>query len=175
MYNLTKKDAFRNPGQDPAYVLEIVPVNAGLAAISSDQNLTLFDPLRLGHGPIKTIQTSHGNITCARVFDASNSILCTAGEDGTVSLWDLRLDGSRAQVAQPTGSDAPIVSLACSSSANSIAAGTEFANHQASILIWDARAGSAPRIRYKEVHSDDVTEVSLITWLPPTARDAFSR
>lgn len=51
------------------------------------------------------------------------------------------------------------MSLACSLSGHSIAAGTEFSNHQASILIWDARAGSAPRIQYNEVHSDDVTEV----------------
>lgn len=59
------------------------------------------------------------------------------------------------------GSYAPLVSLACSAAGNAIAAGTEFANHQASILIWDARAGSAPSIRYNEVHSDDVTEVIL--------------
>lgn len=164
MYNLSKIDAYRNPGSDPAYVLEITPVDTGLAAISSDQNLTLFNPLRLAQGPTRTIRTSHGNITCAKVFDASSSLICTAGEDGTVSLWDLRLDGARAQVAQPTGSDAPIVSLACSAAGNSIAAGTEYANHRASILIWDARAGSAPRIRYNEVHSDDVTEVKSSTW-----------
>lgn len=103
MYNLSQADAFQNPGPDPAYVLEIAPVDAGLAAISSDQNLTLFNPLRLGQGPIRTIRTSHGNVTCARVFDASTSLICTAGENGTVSLWDLRLDGSKAQVAQPTG------------------------------------------------------------------------
>lgn len=159
MYNLSKADAYRNPGSDPAYVLEIAPVDAGLVALSSDQNLTLFNPLRLGQGPIRTIPTSHGNVTCARTFDASNSLICTAGEDGTVSLWDLRLDASRAQVARLTGSGAPIVSLACSLLGNSIAAGTEFANHQVSILAWDTRTGSAPRIRYNEVHSDDVTEV----------------
>lgn len=160
MYDLRKADAYRNPGSDPAYVLEIIPIAGALAAISSDQKLTLFNPLRLSQGPQKTLRTAHGNITCTRAFDAPNSIVCTAGENGTVSLWDLRLDGARAQVASPTGCDAPIVSLACSSSGNTIAAGTEFANHQASILIWDARAGSAPRIRYNEVHSDDVTEVS---------------
>lgn len=160
MYNLTKADAFRNPGSDPAYVLEIAPVAGGLAAISSDQKLTLFNPQRLSQGPIKTILTPHENIKCARDFDASNSIVCTAGSNGSVALWDLRLDGSKAQVAAPTGSDAPIVSLACSSSSNTIAAGTEYANHQASIFIWDARGGSAPRTRYSEVHSDDVTEVS---------------
>lgn len=160
MYNLSKADAFRNPGSDPAYVLEIIPVAGGLAAISSDQKLTLFNPLRLSQGPQRTIRTAHGNITCARAFDASSSIVCTAGENGTVSLWDLRLDSARAQIATPAGSDAPIVSLACSTSGNAIAAGTEHANHRASILIWDARGGPTPRIRYDEVHSDDVTEVS---------------
>lgn len=176
MYNLSKADAFQNPGRDPAYVLEIIPVAGGLAAISSDQNLTLFDPMRLSQGPLKTIRTAHGNITCAKAFDESNSIICTAGENGTVSLWDLRLDGTKAQIAAPTGwytipsfhmlqlsgsvgSDDPLISLACTLSGNAIAAGTETETHQASILIWDARAGSAPRIRYTEVHNDDVTEV----------------
>lgn len=167
MYNLTKADAYGNPGPDPAYVLEITPVAGGLAAISSDQKLTLFNPQRLSQGPLKTIQTSHENIKCARAFDTSNSIICTAGTNGTVSLWDLRLDGSKAQVAAPAGSDAPIVSLACNSSSNAIAAGTEYANHQASILIWDARAGPAPQTRYSEVHSDDVTEVSRTLSLSP--------
>lgn len=104
MYNLSKADAYQNPGRDPAYVLEIIPVAGGLAAISSDQNLALFDPMRLSQGPVKTIRTPHGNITCAKAFDESNSIICTAGENGTVSLWDLRLDGSKAQIAAPTGS-----------------------------------------------------------------------
>lgn len=104
MYNLTKADAFRNSRQDPAYVLEIIPVAGGLAAISSDQTLALFDPTRLSYGPIKKITTKHGNITCARAFDESNSIVCTAGENGTVSLWDLRLDETKAQIAAPTGS-----------------------------------------------------------------------
>ncbi|ROV93280.1 hypothetical protein VSDG_06859 [Cytospora chrysosperma] len=161
MYNLNKADAFQNPGSDPAYVLEIIPVAGGLAAISSDQKLSLFDPLRLSQGPQKTIRTAHGNITCARAFDASGSVVCTAGENGTVSLWDLRLDGPKAQVAAPAGGDAPIVSLACSTLGSAIAAGTEYAHHQASILVWDARAGSAPRIRYDEVHSDDVTELNF--------------
>ncbi|PSR88479.1 WD40-repeat-containing domain protein [Coniella lustricola] len=161
MYNLSQVDAYQNPGQDPAYMLEIVPVAQGLAAISSDQKLSLFDPLNLSKGPVRTIRTTHGNINCARAYDASNSIVCTAGENGTVSLWDLRLDGSKAQIATPGGSDAPLVSLACSAAGNAIVAGTEFTNHQASILIWDARAGSAPSIRYTEVHSDDVTELNF--------------
>lgn len=165
MYNLSKTDAYQNPGRDPAYVLEILPLADGLAAISSDQNLTLFNPQRLGQGPQQTIRTAHGNVTCARAFDASGSVVCTAGENGSVSLWDLRLGrGVRAApVAATAGCDSPIVSLACSASAGVIAAGTEYANHQASVVVWDTRAGSAPRIRYDEVHSDDVTEVRAAT------------
>lgn len=103
MYNLAQADAYQNPGSDPAYVLEIIPVSSGLASISSDQKLSLFNPLSLSQGPIKTIRTTHGNITCAKVFDQANSIVCTAGDNGTVALWDLRLDGSKAQIAAPTG------------------------------------------------------------------------
>lgn len=103
MYNLSQAEAYQNPGSDPAYVLEIMPVSGGLAAISSDQKLTLFNPMSLSQGPIKTIRTTHGNITCARAFEQANSIVCTAGENGTVALWDLRLEGSKAQIAAPTG------------------------------------------------------------------------
>lgn len=102
MYNLAKADAFQSPGSDPAYVLEIEPVAGALAAISSDQNLTLFNPSTLSRGPVKTIRTAHGNISCAKAFDALSSIV-TAGENGTISLWDLRLDGSKAQIAALTG------------------------------------------------------------------------
>lgn len=58
-----------------------------------------------------------------------------------------------------TGNGDSLISLACTAAGNAIAAGTETETHQASILIWDARAGSAPRIKYTEVHNDDVTEV----------------
>lgn len=108
MYNLTKADAYQTPGADPAYVIEIIPLASGLASISTDQNLCLFDPLRLSQGPLKTIRTAHGNITCAKAFDHSGSIICTAGENGSVALWDLRLDDSRAQIARPTGELASI-------------------------------------------------------------------
>lgn len=103
MYNLAKADAYRNARQDPAYVLEIIPVAGGLAAISSDQTLSLFDPARLSLGPIKTIRTAHRNITCARAFDESTALICTAGSNATVSLWDLRIDETKAQIAALTG------------------------------------------------------------------------
>lgn len=81
---------------------------------------------------------------------------------------------ARLTYSNDVGSNAPIVSLACSASGNSIAAGTEFENHQASILIWDARAGSAPQIQYNEVHSDDVTEVRSTQYRQHDSRNMSS-
>ncbi|KAJ9132979.1 WD domain-containing protein [Pleurostoma richardsiae] len=161
MYLLTNADSYQYRGSEDVYVLKIVPVASGLSAISSDQSLCLFDPLRLSQGPLRTLRTAHGNINSLAAFDAGSSVVCTCGENGTISIWDLRLDGPGAQVAQLAGSQAPVISLACSSSINAIAAGTEFADHQASILVWDARSVSSPRIQYNEVHSDDVTELNF--------------
>lgn len=89
MYQLTAVDGYKYPKPD-TYVLEILPIAAGLAAIASDQTLSLFDPTRLNAGPLKQITTDHGNLTCAKVYDPAESIVCTAGENGTVSIWDFR-------------------------------------------------------------------------------------
>jgi len=91
MYNLTCVDGYKHHVREELYFLDIIPLAAGLAATSSDQKLSLFDPRRLSQGPLRSIQTNHGNLTCAKVFNATDSILCTAGENGTVSVWDLRV------------------------------------------------------------------------------------
>ena len=136
MYQLACTDGYKYPGSDPAYVLEIIPLAAGLAATSSDQRLSLFDPLRLSQGPLKTIQTNHGNLTTAKGYSPGDSVVATTGENGSVSLWDLRLDPASAQALQIRGDFPSLLSLACDNDTNSLAAGTEFANHQASVLIW---------------------------------------
>nr|XP_036587561.1 WD domain-containing protein [Colletotrichum truncatum]KAF6798503.1 WD domain-containing protein [Colletotrichum truncatum] len=158
MYNLTCTDGYHVGGQGDVYVLDLHRLNSGLAAISSDQKLTLFHPARLGQGPIKSFPTSHGNLTCLKTYDASESIVCTAGENGEVSVWDLR-ENSKPQVAHFGASQAPILSLACDARSNTIAVGTELQNHTASVLLWDIRAGPTQRLQYDEVHSDDVTEL----------------
>lgn len=89
MYNLTGVDGYKYPGAE-TYVLEILPVASGLAATASDQTLSLFDPLRLSQGPLKKVRTDHGNLTSAKVYDPAASVICTTGENGTVSVWDLR-------------------------------------------------------------------------------------
>ncbi|KAI1819767.1 WD40-repeat-containing domain protein [Xylaria intraflava] len=162
MYPLTGIDEYRIPTREEVYVLDIIPFVSGPATISSDQKLSLFNPLSLKTGPTVNLVTKHGNITCARVFDAANSVACTAGENGTLSIWDLRQDVRQAEVARfTTEGRVPVVSVACSNTGFSVAAGTELQHHQASIVIWDVRSTSAPKLQYNEVHSDDITELNF--------------
>ncbi|KAH8682219.1 WD40-repeat-containing domain protein [Xylariales sp. PMI_506] len=158
MFNLSCVDGFKYPGIEEVYVLDLVPFAQGPATISSDQKLCLFDPLSLRLGPIKTLQTSHGSLRCAKAFDLGGTVVATAGEDGSVSIWDLRQDS---EVARITDNNVPLLSLACSSGSYSVAAGTELQHSQASILIWDVRSTPTPRQKYQEVHSDDICELNF--------------
>ncbi|RYP65216.1 hypothetical protein DL770_009043 [Monosporascus sp. CRB-9-2] len=162
MYNLTCAEAYRPPIREEVYVLDIIPLASGPVTISSNQELCAFDLAGgLGRGPAKEWRTNHGNVTCARGFDLGGTVVCTAGEDGCVALWDLRLDGQQAQVARLSDNNVPILSLACSSPGFSVVAGTELQQSQTSILIWDVRSTPTPRHQYKEVHSDDITELNF--------------
>ncbi|KAH6609433.1 hypothetical protein Trco_002779 [Trichoderma cornu-damae] len=158
MYTLTNIDQHHFSGPEDVYVLEAHRTAAGLATVASDQTLSLFDPARLRTGPVASLKTSHGNVTTLRVFDAGASLACTAGEDGSVGVWDLR---QRSRVAQFAAGQASILSMACSAGAQTIAVGTELANHVASIHLWDVRSKPSPRATYSEVHSDDVTSLAF--------------
>ncbi|KAK3945431.1 WD40-repeat-containing domain protein [Diplogelasinospora grovesii] len=163
MYMLSCTDGYEYPSEpgSPTYVLEVMPVAAGLAAIASDQSLCLFDPLRLNQGPIRKIRTNHGNLTCAKAYSVAESTVATTGEDGTVSFWDLRINDSNAQVHRIGGGGPSLLSLARAGQTDTLATGTELSDqlHQASIQIWDLRSAVAPKVQYDEVHSDDVTEL----------------
>ncbi|KAI0021156.1 WD40-repeat-containing domain protein [Xylariomycetidae sp. FL0641] len=161
MYPLTCVDGYKIPLREEVFMLDIIPLAAGPATISSDQKLSAFNPASLKTGPVLDLVTHHGNITCARAFDTGNSVVCTAGEDGSVSIWDLRKDPRQAEVAKMRDNQVPIQSLACSSAGFSVVAGTELQSHQASILMWDVRSTPTPKLHYKEVHSDDVTELNF--------------
>ncbi|KAF4124897.1 WD domain, G-beta repeat [Geosmithia morbida] len=87
MYNLTPRDEHVFP--DDTWVLDLTRTpSGGLVSISSDQSLTLFDPTSLGRGPAARLSTNHGNLTTLGLF--GESVVCTAGEDGSVGVWDLR-------------------------------------------------------------------------------------
>ncbi|CEI41152.1 hypothetical protein FVEN_g3504 [Fusarium venenatum] len=156
MYSLTCADGL-SLGRD-VYVLDIQRTSAGLASISSDQFLSVLDPTRLSAGPQRRLPTQHGNLTTLRVFDSNAALVCTAGENGTVAVWDLR-QGSN--VVQFQASQAPIFSMACNLDTQTIAVGTELQNHAASIHLWDVRSTPTSKAHYQEVHSDDVTDLSF--------------
>ncbi|KAL8393312.1 hypothetical protein RB595_003192 [Gaeumannomyces hyphopodioides] len=165
MYLLSNLDVYQFPASagEPVYVLDLHTILSGLAAISSDQSLSLFDLSSLSKGPVRSFKTSHGNLTVARPFDHSQSAVCTAGSDGSVAIWDLRAAGvNPAQATRQIGSaHTSIASLACAPEANIVCAGTEYADDRASLVFWDVRRASEPVIQYKEVHSDDITELNF--------------
>ena len=99
-FTLRCGDTHQFTGPEQVYVLDTTRTAAGLATISSDQNLCLFDPASLGRGPLRTLRTDHGNVGSLQVFEGDGSVVCTGGENGQVAVWDLR-DGSR--VAQFKG------------------------------------------------------------------------
>ncbi|UKZ48769.1 hypothetical protein TrVGV298_002999 [Trichoderma virens] len=134
MYTLTNIDQHHFSGPEDVYVLEAHRTASGLATVASDQTLSLFNPGRLGTGPVARLRTDHGNVTTLRVFDAATSV--AAGQ-------------------------ASILSMACSANTQTIAVGTELENHAATIHLWDVRSNPSPKATYSEVHSDDVTSLAF--------------
>ncbi len=98
MYQLAGADEYRFPGAEAPYVLEVIPVASGLATISSDGKLALFDPQQISAGPKRSYNTPHDNLTAAREFDVASSVVATAGSNGSVALWDLRDSAQGPQV-----------------------------------------------------------------------------
>lgn len=97
------------PGGD-VYVLDLqrVPGNGGLvAALASDRSLSLLDPSRLGQGPAAATWTleHRGAAMTLRPFGEGEgkALVCTAGEDGAVGVWDVRMRGDAARVAHFRG------------------------------------------------------------------------
>jgi WD40 repeat protein len=103
MYMLTCSDGYQYRDPGGVYVLDVIPCGSGLAAISSNQTISLFNPLFINEGPVKVIRTNHGNLSTARVYNAGESIIATTGENGSISLWDLRLDPGNALALQLSG------------------------------------------------------------------------
>jgi len=157
MYTLDACASFAITQPPGVYIYDIVSVADGIISISSDDTLRLIDPTSLHLQPLYTVPKVHYEITCLKVLDENNSIVCTAGRDGKVNILDLR---QRLKVAEIHTSQATsVLSLATSAAAYAIAAGTELTNGQAEVLIWDTRNLQTPRIQYIESHNDDVTEL----------------
>jgi hypothetical protein len=115
MYTLNAVDSFQISGPKDTYIYDIVSVAGGVAAISSDDSLRLFDPLALGGAPLNSIRQVNTDITCLRAITSSTEadalIVCTAGRDGWVCLLDPRSGARIGEVR--TGGLLLGVSLSC--------------------------------------------------------------
>ncbi|KAI9752230.1 MAG: Transcriptional regulator [Chaenotheca gracillima] len=146
---------------EDSYIYAIYPtVNNSLAAISSDDSLSICDRSTLRLVPGGCIHNVHKGVTCLKGLDDSGNAVATAGRDGVARIWDLRTGRMVGELSR--GSDsAAILSLEGNSARNAIVTGTELDKQQAIVSLWDIRAPAAPSIQYVESHNDDVTELAF--------------
>jgi WD40 repeat protein len=98
MFSLEATGAFKIDQPPETYIYDIVPISEGLAVISSDNSLRLINPLSLHGAALNTIENVHTDITCLETLDEQNSIVCTAGRDGRVIIFDFRSKNKVAEV-----------------------------------------------------------------------------
>lgn len=105
MYALQNQVTYQvpNPSGDGVYVLDVQRLRSALVSITSDQKLSVYAPERLASGPVFSATTKHGNLTNCSILDGASSLVATTGDDGTVAVWDLRNEASKAQVAHFKG------------------------------------------------------------------------
>jgi hypothetical protein len=102
MYTLDNVDFFQISDPTNTYIYDIVPVAAGLAAISSDDSLRLLNPLALNGTPLNSIRRVNTDVTCLKAVNTTAEgdalIVCTAGRDGRVCLLDPRTSAKIGEV-----------------------------------------------------------------------------
>jgi len=74
------------------YVYEALPTHTGeVAAILSDDSLRLLLSSTLREIPDATIRKAHDGVTCLQTVEQKGNVILTAGRDGKVRGWDLRV------------------------------------------------------------------------------------
>ena len=73
-----------------SYIYSIKHVPGGIAAISSDNSLRVFDPGTLQVLPSGIFDEVHDGVTALDTRHDENRIVFTAGREGTVRGWDMR-------------------------------------------------------------------------------------
>ena len=74
-----------------SYIYCIKPVGRNLAAISSDDSLRVFDPVTLQVSADRVFENAHAGVVCLENVSADTESVVTAGRDGYVRCWDLRI------------------------------------------------------------------------------------
>lgn len=92
-------------------------------------------------------------------FDNHLLIGSLNNSDGSVIVWDSRTQNGGVMICQ---SGAPALSFSLNCSGTLLCSGTEKVGEDASICFWDMRNPAAKLGEFKEVHSDDVTQVCWI-------------
>ena len=73
------------------YIYDLVITKGVVAVISSDDSLRLFNASRLGDSGVQQFQNIHDGITCLNSLSSDGNMYCTAGRDGEVKIYDMRL------------------------------------------------------------------------------------
>ncbi len=90
MYTLDASGAFRIDQPQGTYIYHIEPLADEVAVISSDNCLRLINPTSLHAPALRVVSNVHAEVTCLKTLDKQNNIVCTAGRDGRVNIWDFR-------------------------------------------------------------------------------------
>lgn len=159
----------------PAYVTHILSLSTSygvptLLAVADDSTLTLIDKTS------GVVAESHrafkdARITQAKALRSSQGSFVASVSNGTVACWDTRSGLTKPVWSLQGTSRAPYLCVEPSpSDANIVVAGTEQYGHgDSDIDIWDIRSVAAPKSKYNEVHSDDVT---VLEYHPDAANHA---
>lgn len=152
-----------NANASPAYVTHLLSLSTSygvptLLAVADDSTLTLIDKTS------GVVAESHrafkdARITQAKTLPSAQGSFVASVSNGTVACWDTRSGLTRPVWTLQGTSKAPYLCVEPSpSEANTIVAGTEQYGHgDSDIDIWDIRSTTAPKSKYNQVHSDDVT------------------
>ncbi|KAJ9478776.1 putative WD repeat-containing protein [Pseudozyma hubeiensis] len=150
----------------PAYVTHLLSLSTSygtptLLAVADDSTLTLIDKssgvVAESHRAFKDARITQAK-PLYRETGASGSFVASVS-NGTVACWDTRSGLTKPVWTLQGASKAPYLCVEPSpSDANVVVAGTEQYGHgDSDIDIWDIRSAAAPKSKYNEVHSDDVT------------------
>ncbi|TKY86090.1 hypothetical protein EX895_004915 [Sporisorium graminicola] len=154
-----------NANASPAYVTHLLSLSTSygvptLLAVADDSTLTLIDKTS------GVVAESHRAFKDARITQAKRlgsgsaaGSFVASVSDGTVASWDTRAGLMRPVWTLQGTSRAPYLCVEPSpNDVNTVVAGTEQYGHgDSDIDIWDIRSIAAPKSKYNEVHSDDIT------------------
>ncbi|NXF81349.1 WDR89 protein, partial [Sclerurus mexicanus] len=158
-------------GEEPAYLLDIdlsTPAqsgNGGFVAVScSGRSVRVYDRETLRF--LRQYSSPPGALSGVRFAHTGDSVVFSAGSEGTVKCWDVRA-ATQKPVRVFSGYPSNVfISFDISCSDLIVCAGTEKVEQDAFLVFWDARgitdcASSAkePLGVYSESHNDDITKI----------------